>query len=185
MERFKVKKILYILFFLPIIGFGQIHTIDQNNLYMYGNTNNNDISVNTYYNALGTCNITWNIIKDSIPSQWDFSICFPTCYAIGITSGQDVFLANEQVFLNCHMYPNGQAGEGMIQMEIITNNIYKDTITWSGSISSTSFINELNINNLKLIKTVDILGKKSTNKNNQTLFYIYDNGIVEKRIIID
>ena len=148
---------------------------------------NNDISINTYYNALDSCNILWNIIKDSLPSQWDFSICFPDCHAVGITSSQDVFIPNEQAYLNCHMYPNGQAGEGIIQMEITTNSLYKDTITWTGSVNSISFFDEFNLLNLKnqeLIKIVDLLGRE-TKKLNQPLFYIYNNGKVDKRIVIN
>tara|TARA_B100001758_G_C18251018_1_gene525841 strand:- start:134 stop:454 length:321 start_codon:yes stop_codon:yes gene_type:complete len=105
-----MKKLLLILLCLPFIGFGQTHSIDQYNLQMSGNTNFNDISINTYYNALDTCDISWIIIKDSLPSQWDFSICFPSCYAIGITTAQDIFFPNDKAYLNCHMYPNGQAG---------------------------------------------------------------------------
>ena len=186
MEKITIKKLLVILLCLPIIGLGQIHSIDQYNLYMSGNTNHNDISVNTYYNALDTCNISWNIIQDSLPSQWDFSICFPDCHAIGITSYQDVFFPNEQAYLNCHMYPNGQVGEGIIQMEITTNNLYKDTITWTGSVNSISFVDEFNLLNLKnqeLIKIVDLSGRE-TKKLNKPLFYIYNNGKVDKRIVI-
>ena len=85
------------------------------------------------------------------------------------------------------MYPNGQAGEGIIQMEITTNNLYKDTITWTGSVNSISFVDEFNLLNLKnqeLIKIVDLSGRE-TKKLNQPLFYIYNNGAVEKRIIIE
>ena len=183
MEKITIKKLLVILLCLPMIGLGQIHSIDQYNLYMSGNTNHNDISVNTYYNALDTCNISWNIIQDSLPSQWDFSICFPDCHAIGITSFQDVFFPNEKAYLNCHMYPNGQPGIGMIKMEITTNNLYKDTIIWMGSIGSTSFVSEYNINK-KILKVTDLLGRE-TKKTNEPLLYIYDDGTVEKRVTID
>ena len=37
----------------------------------------------------------------------------------------------------------------------------------------------------KIIKTVDFLGRKSKPKLNTPLFYIYDNGTVEKKITID
>ena len=37
----------------------------------------------------------------------------------------------------------------------------------------------------KLVEVRDVLGKKTKIYNNQTLFLIYDNGIVEKRIIIE
>ena len=180
-----MKKLLLILLCLPMIGFGQIYSIDQHNLHMYGNTNDNDISINTYYNPLDTCNITWNIINDSLPSQWEFSICFPICHLIGVTNAQDIFFPNQQVYLNCHIYPNGQSGEGVIQMEITTNNQYKDTVTWTGSVSSISFVDELNHKNRELIKTVNLLGRGTKGTKNEPLFYIYDDGTVEKRIVIE
>ena len=182
-----MKKLLLILLCLPMIGFGQIHSIDQHNLQMYGNTNDNDISINTYYNSLDTCSISWNIIKDSLPSQWEFSICFPLCYVVGIVNSQNLIYPNEQTYLNCHMYANGQSGSGIIQMEITTNNLYKDTVTWMGSISNILSNDQLNVIDLEstgLIKLVDIFGRK-TKQTNQPLFYIYDDGTVERRIVIE
>ena len=178
-----MKKLLLILLCLPMIGFGQIHSIDQHNLQMYGNTNDNDISINTYYNSLDTCSISWNIIKDSLPSQWEFSICFPLCYVVGIVNSQNLIYPNEQTYLNCHMYANGQVGNGVIQMEITTNNLYKDTITWTGSISNVSFVSE-HTTNKELLKVTDLLGRE-TKQTNQPLFYIYDDRTVEKRIVIE
>ena len=182
-----MKKILILLLLFPIIGFGQTHSIAQHNLQMDGNTNDPDISVNTYYNTSDTSSISWNIIKDSLPSQWDFSICFPNCYPVGIVNSQNLIYPNEQVYLNCHMYPNGQTGSGIIQMEITTNNLHKDTVTWMGSISSISSIDQLNFidfDNRQPIKIIDIFGRQ-TNQKNQPLFYIYDDGTVEKKIILE
>ena len=182
-----MKKLLLILLCLPMIGIGQTHFIDQYNLQMSGNNINNDISINTYYNTLDSCNISWVIIKDSLPSQWDFSFCFPDCYATGVSSAQDLFLPNEQIFLNCHMYPNGQEGEGVIQMEITTNNLYKDTVTWTGDISSISYIesSDLLVNkNKKLIKIFDLLGRQ-TQQTDKYLIYLYDDKSVEQIRIID
>lgn len=51
--------------------------------------------------------------------------------------------------------------------------------------SATSTFNTSLNSNKKLKKTVDILGKKIKSKANQPLFYIYDDGTVEKRITID
>ena len=82
------------------------------------------------------------------------------------------------------MYPNGQSGNGVIQMEITTNNLYKDTITWNGSISSVSFISEHNTKE-RLLKVIDPLGRETKGKKNQPLIYIYDDGKVEKRIVIE
>ena len=182
-----MKKLLLILLYFPFIGFGQTHFLDQYNLQMSGNNINSDISINTYYNTLDSCNISWVIIKDSLPSQWDFSICFPDCYASGVSSAQDLFLPNEQVFLNCHMYPNGQEGEGTIQMEITTNNLYKDTVTWTGYVSSISYIesSDLLVNkNKKSIKIFDLLGRE-IKQTNMPLIYLYDDGSVQKRIVVE
>ena len=82
------------------------------------------------------------------------------------------------------MYPNGQAGNGVVQMEITTNNLYKDTITWNGSISAVSFIPEHSTNK-KLLKVTDLLGRETKGKKNKPLLYMYDDGAVEKRIIIE
>ena len=48
----------------------------------------------------------------------------------------------------------------------------------------TTGINELNGNNRKLLKIVDILGKESKSKKG-LLFYIYSDGTVEKRLVIE
>ena len=45
-------------------------------------------------------------------------------------------------------------------------------------------INELETNNKKVVRIVDILGKETTPSINTPLFYIYNDGTVEKKIII-
>ena len=62
------------------------------------------------------------------------------------------------------------------------------TWIWNGSFwaksGSVTSIEEINYTNKKLIKILDILGRE-TKETNQPLFYIYDDGTVEKRIIIE
>ena len=85
------------------------------------------------------------------------------------------------------MYPNGQAGEGIIQMEILTNNLHKDTVTWLGTINSTTGffqINSIDVNKV-LLKVTDLLGRETKGTKNEPLLYIYDDGTVEKRIVIE
>jgi hypothetical protein len=36
-----------------------------------------------------------------------------------------------------------------------------------------------------LIKIVDLLGRQTNNKNNTLLFYIFDNGTIEKKITLE
>ena len=52
------------------------------------------------------------------------------------------------------------------------------------SLSQSTFIEET-YQSSRLIKVVDILGRNSTEKQNCLLFYIYDDGTVEKKIIVE
>ena len=56
--------------------------------------------------------------------------------------------------------------------------------TWA-KMGSVTFIGEINTSNKKLIKVVDVLGRETKGTKNEPLFYIYDEGTVEKRIIIE
>ena len=57
-----------------------------------------------------------------------------------------------------------------------------DTITFY--VSQLSAIEEYTINK-ELLKTIDILGRKTKGTKNKPLFYIYDDGTVERKIIIE
>ena len=74
--------------------FSQTHSIEDLVVELSGNASNSDFSNNTYYYAYDSCNISWEIISESIPDGWDFSFCFPICYSPGVTSGSHVFLNN-------------------------------------------------------------------------------------------
>ena len=177
-----MKQILLILI-IPGYLFSQTHYIDTNILYMSGNNIDSDIAINTFYNSIDTCNISWNIIYDSMPTSWEFSICFPDCHNIGVVNGSDLLLPNEKSYLNCHMYPNGTFGEGVVKMEIVTNNIHRDTITWYGQINLSLNSENLNsTNRYKLTKVIDVYGRNTTDYNNKLLIYIYSDGRVEKKI---
>ncbi|MBT3612302.1 MAG: hypothetical protein HN522_05120, partial [Flavobacteriales bacterium] len=53
-------------------------------------------------------------------------------------------------------------------------------------LSTTGINDELEINeNRKLLRIVDILGRETTDNKDEVLFYIYDDGTVEKKIIIE
>lgn len=177
-----MKKALLLLI-VPGYLFSQTHYIDTNMLFMSGNNVNSDIAINTFYNSIDTCNISWNIISDSLPTNWEFSICFPDCNNVGVVNGSGQFLPNEKSYLNCHMYPNGAIGEGVVKMEIITNNIYRDTVIWYGQVGLSLDIEKTNYTDqYKLIKITDIHGRNASYNSNKLLIYIYSNGKVEKKI---
>jgi hypothetical protein len=66
-----------------------------------------------------------------------------------------------------------------------------DTIVWNGnswmlmSMAQPTAINELNSSNRELLKVVDILGRNANEDKNKPLFYIYNDGTVEKKIILE
>ena len=52
-------------------------------------------------------------------------------------------------------------------------------------ITTTILSDNIIIENKEIIKVVDILGRETKEKENELLFYIYDDGTVEKRIIME
>ena len=50
--------------------------------------------------------------------------------------------------------------------------------------NSSTLVLDIGNKNKTLLKTIDIFGRV-TNANNQLLFYIYDDGTVEKKIILE
>tara|TARA_B100000767_G_scaffold221729_1_gene210281 strand:- start:91 stop:564 length:474 start_codon:yes stop_codon:yes gene_type:complete len=59
-----------------------------------------------------------------------------------------------------------------------------NTGNWA-SMGSVTSIGEIGSSDKKLIKVVDLLGRETSIYSNQTLFFIYEDGMIEKRYIID
>ena len=123
---------------MPILAFGQSHSIDQHDLFMSGTVEDIDININTYYNAIDAVQVDWTIVEADVPEGWDFSFCFPNCHPIGVVEANAQFPAASEQYLNCHVYPNGIAGEGILRMELTTNGAAQDTVTWHASIDAVS-----------------------------------------------
>tara|TARA_B110000211_G_C13927441_1_gene485627 strand:+ start:90 stop:845 length:756 start_codon:yes stop_codon:yes gene_type:complete len=64
---------------------------------------------------------------------------------------------------------------------LICNLFYIDKLEFS----NTTTIKELKNSNKTLLKITDVLGRKTKETSNTPLFYIYDNGTVDKKIIIE
>ena len=64
------------------------------------------------------------------------------------------------------------------------SNCNQDTITHFLTINIPTNINSVE-ENKNLLKITDILGRKTSFKKNAILFYLFDNGEVEKKIITE
>ena len=76
----------------------------------------------------------------------------------------------------------------------IVNGWYWCVVTNSGCIGDTAFyevtnivsaINEIINTDREILKITDILGQETPYRRNKLLFYIYDDGTVEKKIVIE
>lgn len=123
---------------MPILAFGQSHSIDQHELFMSGTVEDLDININTYYNAIDAVQVEWSIVETDVPEDWEYSFCFPNCHPIGVVEANAQFPAASEQYLNCHVYPNGIAGEGILRMQLTTNGAAQDTVTWHATIDAVS-----------------------------------------------
>ncbi len=65
-----MKKLLLLI--IPLLSFGQIFTIDNNDIQMYTSSLEGEFSENTFLNTLEETTITYEIILDSLPVGWIF-----------------------------------------------------------------------------------------------------------------
>ena len=176
-----LTKIFYCMLLSSNILISQTHFIDDYLIEISGDHLDDDFYDNTYYNAIEECNISWKVIESTIPSEWEFSFCFPNCYNPGIVSGTDVFPANSENYLNCHVYPNNTVGDGKISIEITTNEFIKDTVSWLASSTSNLNLNLFSSKFPDLIQIFDISGKKIDKaEKNKILILLYSNGRSKK-----
>tara|TARA_B100000902_G_scaffold392836_1_gene445892 strand:- start:906 stop:2960 length:2055 start_codon:yes stop_codon:yes gene_type:complete len=105
---------------------------------------------------------------------------------------QDAQLRNFQKWpiLGNYVWPNYYVGNTYQEELIFLKNWISDRLSWiDNNLTGNCYVitNTDNVSNLsrKLIMVVDVLGRKTNQKKNQPLFYIYDDGTVEKRITID
>ena len=66
------------------------------------------------------------------------------------------------------------------------NGLYlEDNLIATGLLQATAITELPNTENRKLLRIVDVLGRNTPFKKNTPLFYLYDDGIVEKRIVVE
>ena len=113
-----------------------------------------------------------------------------------ITTAPDGTVLNEDSLWNTHQINNMNPGYDTLNICItyIDNNTFNTCCViwiWDSNLGvwakmgSVTSIGEIDLFDKKLIKVVDVLGRETSINSNQTLFFIYEDGTIEKRYIID
>ena len=163
------------------------HTIDDYTIELSDISTVSDFYQNTYYNAIETCDISWQIVEAEMPNEWEFSVCFPSCYNPGVMSGTANFSASTNQYLNCHFYPNNTAGQGVVKMEITTNSNAIDTVVWIGTAVDATNLGAYHILNTYEIEGIYSLDGRKVDQilTNSPVFIRYETGLVRKYHRID
>ena len=98
--------------------------------------------------------------------------------------------ANGDMFMNYMDYTNDACMNlfttGQKTRMISAINQYRSNLIYNTCSNPTTNIIDISIANKKLVKVVDVLGRTTSEKTtNAPLFYIYNDGAVEKKIIIE
>ncbi len=180
-----MKKLLLLLI-IPLLSFGQIDPTELCD------------SINTTFTGAGTIPgnsisfMTIQIATEYVSSYW-----FPYCGLI-LTNEMEETVASEELGNAVNAYG---LGSGMIEERVLTifgtidypfngtihlaNHLFSGpnpeiVCSWPITINN---LNVLELSNKKhLLKTIDILGRETTNKGFQLL--IYDDGSVEKKYVV-
>ncbi|MDA0682370.1 MAG: PKD domain-containing protein [Bacteroidetes bacterium] len=139
------------------------------------------IATNTVLDSMST----WNIFNADFSFQQNNEVINLTNLSSNYESvlwnfgdGSTSNLENPQ-----HIYSS--SGTFNIELYVFTNGgCLVDTFSVSINVTSINSVNELD-NSKVLQETIDILGKKSKIDSNVILFYLFDDGTVEKRVVIE
>ena len=93
--------------------------------------------------------------------------------------------ANEFIQNPYHTYPQWPPTVYQVYLIVMDDNGCSDTASTIVTLGHPLTSIEEQTRNKELLKITDLLGRETKGTNNQTLFYIYDDGTVEKRIVIE
>ena len=114
-----------------------------------------------------------------------------------VTTGNGNIIAEDSMTTIHTVYNITNPATGLIYDTIVTCITYPNTgayftccVTWIwngtfwAKMGSITNIGEINTAKKKLVKVVDVLGRETPVNSNQTLFFIYEDGTIERRYII-
>jgi hypothetical protein len=184
-----MKKLLFIAFLMPLGLFAQEYTFQDLNLVIEGVETDDDISNDTYIDVtVAEINLSWEIIEMDVPEEWFTTFCFEQCYPPGINSGDGTFYAESSNLVNCHVYPEGVIGDGVVKMQVSDENSSRvDTVTWTVSVTNQVGIEEMLLNESVEIEAIyDLSGRKLNAILNQQIVIVrYKNGLSKKVFILE
>ena len=180
--------------FAKFIDSTTIITLDSIDLSYWGLSNQD---INTLFNATDKYNNPYSFIYlpltvNDVVTTWGSNLQFKGSYA-------NYYIANSVVLVPIYNDPNDSVALNIIQGQYPNHSVVgidsRNLFDWGGmvhcvtqqqpiNLNATSII-ENNKSPKKLLNIVDVLGRKVKKEVSQILFYIFDDGTVEKKIHID
>ena len=164
-----MKKLLLILLCFPLIGFGQFLCSQLSVTNVVTNSANMTIDITIYDGNIG--GQPYPFIAYTIDNLGD------TIQTGNLNSFGNLGLDTSLYLYSLNSLPNYPLTVYYVY------GINSDTCILTFN-STTTAIQEY-ITNIELLKVTDLLGRETKGNKNQPLFYIYDDGTIEKRIILD
>ena len=178
-----MKKLLLILLCLPVIGFGQILSSIFSLTISPVNPNNTDTVYIYAELSFTSTGCPLDVKSYSITGN---NIFASTQHCLGIATAicntTDTFKLNPLI-VGAYLFDLTLSSGGGVPpctAGIVPND--NDIITFN-VVPSVGVV-EQTINK-ELLKVTDLLGREKKGKSNELLFYIYDDGTVEEKIIIE
>ena len=178
-----MKKLLLLLIALPMIGFGQMFGSISSFTISPVNPNNTD-TVYIYAELLFTstgCPLdikSYNIVGNNILASTQHCLGI----AAAICNNTDTFKLNP-LLVGTYLFDltlsSGGGGPPCTASIVADDN---DVITFN-VVNSVGI--EEQTTKKELLCKIDLLGRETKDVNNKVLFYIYDDGTVEKKIVIE
>ena len=132
-------------------------------------------------------------IANCVASPDSISVLYPTTTFIDQSIGNIVYWEwyyfgdnNFITFQNpTHTFPQWPPTVYQVYLIVIDDNGCSDTTSTTVTVGHPTTSIQEHTTNKELLKVTDLLGRETKATKNEVLFYIYDDGTVEKRIVIE
>ena len=180
--------------FAKFIDSSTVITFSNSDLSYWGLSNADITSLTSATNVNGTpyTYVTLPLTQNDVVTTWGNNIQFKGSYV-------NYYVANDVVLVPTYNDPNDANALSIIQSQypnrtvlgIDSRNLYFNggmvhcvTQQQPVDLNSTSILDTV-LENKKLLRVVDVLGRTVSKMKNQILFYIFADGTVEKKILVN